>query len=79
MNVRCFFVVDELEKKEVKIVHCPTDKMVANFSYKPLQGSLLDIIEIRCKELLTMILFCRKNGANMLSNSMDCEINQKVV
>ena len=40
MNVRCFFVVDKLEKKEVKIVHCPSDKMVADFSSKPLQGSL---------------------------------------
>ena len=40
VNVRHFFVVDKLDKKEVKIIHCPTDTMVADFSSKPLQGSI---------------------------------------
>ena len=34
----CFFVVDKTNKYEVKIAHCPTDKMVAGFSTKLLQG-----------------------------------------
>ena len=65
-HVRHFFVVDELDKKEVKIVHCPTDKMVADFSSKPLQESISDIIETRCKKLLKMILFCVRNGVKVL-------------
>ena len=34
-------MVDKLNKKEVKIVHCPTDKMVVDLISKPLQGSTL--------------------------------------
>ena len=40
MNVRYFFVVDKIEKKEVKIMCCPTEEMVADYSSKPPQGSL---------------------------------------
>ena len=36
VNVRYFFVVDKMEKKEVKVVYCPTEKMVADYSSKPL-------------------------------------------
>ena len=41
INVWCFFVVDKIEKKEVKIMCCPTGDMVACFSVKPLQGRIL--------------------------------------
>ena len=27
-------------KKEIKIVYCPTDKMIADYNSKPLQGKL---------------------------------------
>jgi len=40
INVRYFFVIDKVEKKEVRIVYCPTEKMVADFSSKPLQGKI---------------------------------------
>ena len=40
IHVRHFFVVDKLNKKEVKIVCCPTDKMIADYSSKPTQGAL---------------------------------------
>ena len=38
INVRYFFVVDKMQSKEVRIVYCPTDEMVADYSSKPLQG-----------------------------------------
>ena len=38
-NVRYFFVLDKTIQKEVMIAHCPTAKMVAAFSTKPLQGN----------------------------------------
>ena len=41
-HVRCFFVVDKLDKKEVKIMHCPTENMIADYSSKPTQGSLFE-------------------------------------
>ena len=37
-NVRCCFVTDQIQNKELKVFHCPTDKMVADFFTKPLQG-----------------------------------------
>ena len=40
MNVQYFFVVDKIKNKEVKIVYCPTEKMIADYNTKPLQGSL---------------------------------------
>ena len=40
INMRHFFVVDKIEKKEVKIFF-RTDYMVADFSAKTLQGRML--------------------------------------
>ena len=38
MHARHFFAVDKLAKKELKVVHCPTDKLVADHHGEPLQG-----------------------------------------
>ena len=38
--MRCFFVVDKIHKKEVKVICCPTEEMVADCSSKPLQGKI---------------------------------------
>ena len=40
INIRHFFVKDMVDKKLVKVLYCPTDKMLADFFTKPLQGSL---------------------------------------
>lgn len=42
IHVRYFFVVDKIKNKEVKIVYCPTEKMIADFSSKPTQGKLFE-------------------------------------
>ena len=41
INIRCFFVTDRIQNEELKVVHCPTDEMVADFFTKPLQGRKL--------------------------------------
>jgi len=38
INVRHYFVTDQIQNKELKVFHCPTDEMVADFFTKPLQG-----------------------------------------
>jgi hypothetical protein len=39
LNIRYFFLTDQVEKGNVKIVHCPTgEEMVADYLSKPLQG-----------------------------------------
>ena len=40
MNVRYFFVTDKVKNKEMRIEHCPTNDMIADYFTKPLQGSL---------------------------------------
>jgi hypothetical protein len=39
IHIRYLFATDKIEKKELKLIHCPTDKMIADFSTKPLQGA----------------------------------------
>ena len=40
IDIRYFFVKDRVKKKEVEIVYCPTEQMLADYFTKPLQGSL---------------------------------------
>ena len=42
IHIRYFFVVDKIRNKEVKIVYCPTAKMIADYSSKPTQGKLFE-------------------------------------
>ena len=48
INIRYFFITDQVNMKEISIEWCPTKDMVAGFMTKPLQGShfkrLRDII-----------------------------------
>ena len=39
MNIRFFFVKDQVASKEIRIEYCSTKEMVADFFTKPLQGS----------------------------------------
>jgi hypothetical protein len=39
INIRYFFITDQVNMKEVAIEWCPTKKMVADFLTRPLQGS----------------------------------------
>ena len=40
IDIRYFFVKDRVDKKEVRIEHCRTENMLADYFTKPLQGSL---------------------------------------
>ena len=39
MNIRYFFIKDQVESKHIRIEHCPTAEMIADFFTKPLQGA----------------------------------------
>ena len=39
IDIKYFFVTDKVKGKELRIMHCPTDEMIADFYTKPLQGS----------------------------------------
>ena len=38
LNIRYFFLTDQVAKGNLEIVYCPTDKMVADYQTKPLLG-----------------------------------------
>ena len=38
LNIRYFFITDQVEKGNVQIEYCPTDDMIGDFMTKPLQG-----------------------------------------
>jgi hypothetical protein len=38
LNIRYFFLTDQVEKKNVEIQYCPTSEMLADYMTKPLQG-----------------------------------------
>jgi hypothetical protein len=40
MNIRYFFIKDQVDAKELSIRHCPTLDMTADYFTKPLQGTL---------------------------------------
>ena len=39
LNIRYFFIVDQIEKGDVAIVCCPTDELTGDYNTKPLQGA----------------------------------------
>ena len=40
MNIRYFYVTEQVRKKAIHVTHCPMEEMVGDFFTKPLQGSL---------------------------------------
>ena len=40
IHIRYFFIADVIKRENIKINHCRTDKMVADYYTKPLQGTL---------------------------------------
>lgn len=38
INVRYFFIADQENKWNIKVMYCPTDEMIGDFMTKPLQG-----------------------------------------
>ena len=40
MDNRYFWIKDRLESEKIKVEYCPTEKMLADFFTKPLQGNL---------------------------------------
>ena len=47
IHIRYFFATDKINKREIKLIYCPTGKMIADFSTKPLQGAIF--VEFRNK------------------------------
>jgi hypothetical protein len=40
INIRYFFIKDIIEQENMELLHCPTERMIADFYTKPIQGAL---------------------------------------
>ena len=40
MNIKYFFITDQINSGEVSVEWCPTEEMIGDFATKPLQGAL---------------------------------------
>ena len=38
LNIRYFFITDQVEKKNIEIKHCKTESMIGDYMTKPIQG-----------------------------------------
>ncbi len=47
INIRYFFIVDRISSGELKMVHVPTDLMIADFMTKPLTGKQFSVLQDR--------------------------------
>ena len=45
INIRNYYVADQVAKGDLRVVWSPTDKMIADFLTKPLQGK--ELVEFR--------------------------------
>jgi hypothetical protein len=39
IHIRYYFITDRIQRKEFKVMYCPTEEMIADFFTKPLQGA----------------------------------------
>ena len=39
LDIRYYFITDQIGQEKIRVQYCPTDEMVADFFTKPLQGS----------------------------------------
>ena len=44
INMRFFFMKDILKREGINLLHCPTERMIADFYTEPLQGSLFKLM-----------------------------------
>ena len=58
INIRYFFITDQINKKNVTVKYCPTDDLTADFMSKPLQGAKFQ----KFKSMIMNIPLEEKNG-----------------
>ena len=64
IDIRYYFITDNIRRKELRVVHCPTDQMRGDFFTKPLQGSLFRH-HVSAIMNLPVNYFARKRGTTV--------------
>ena len=44
IDIRYFFIKDQVKSGKIKVIYCPTEKRVADFFKRPLKGKVFSMI-----------------------------------
>ena len=65
IKIRFFFIKDRIKSGDINIVYCPTNRILADFLIKPLQGSKFKIL---CDQLMGYSKPCNLLGGDESSS-----------
>ena len=68
INIRYFFITDQINKKNVTVKYCPTDDLTVDFMSKPLQGAKFQ----KFKSMIMNIPLAEKNGIIKMQQPPAC-------
>ena len=55
LNIRYYFVTDQVDKGVVDVFYCPTDEMIGDFMTKPVQGKKYKMFD---RKIMGLIFKC---------------------
>lgn len=76
MDIRYFFITEQVNNKTISLVHCPTEEMVADFFTKPLQGSLFRRLRNRIMNLAPDSPYYSREQRSVLSGRLDSDTDK---
>ena len=71
INIRYFFITDQVEKGNIQIKHCPTNLMIGDFFTKPLQGKKFEFFRdlILGKKSVSMLESIDRSVLNIVAET----------
>ena len=74
LNIRYFFITDQVERKKVEIQYCPTGEMTADYMTKPLQGKLFEKFR---DEIMGVKVKKKKTWADVVKGTSSVPLNNR--
>jgi hypothetical protein len=74
LNIRYFFITDQVERKKVEIQYCPTGEMTADYMTKPLQGKLFEKFR---DEIMGVKVKKKKSWADVVKGTSSVPLNNR--
>jgi Reverse transcriptase (RNA-dependent DNA polymerase) len=79
MNIRYFYIKDNVDRKEIKIEYCATDKMLADFFTKALQGLKFCVMRDRIMNIDHSSKYHSGHRSVLKNDSMDNDVAEENV
>ena len=76
IDIRFLFIKDVLKRENIELRHCPTERMIADYFTKPLQGSLFQKMRDVIMRITSFPVEERVEIRDEKSTEKQCETNQ---